>query len=211
MTKPKPQGASYLLLKCRAEQIPLRSGSVSLVITTPPYYGTRGRPQKDCCTKDPKLYGAFLARLLGEAARIIRPGGHILVHTGGLHIRSVRGVSRFEFQVLRKRLRLGRQTTRWLKAERFSTRVARVKGFNWGAFPVWVYRMLIGRYSVPGARVVHACSGSGNSAIAALALSRLPILLDLHHHRQVQRRLNRLLRRKQPHTELTPARKWGDS
>lgn len=199
MANPTPQGSSYLLLKCRAEQIPLRSGSVSLVITTPPYYGTRGRPQKDCCTRDPKLYGVFLAQLLGEAARIIKPGGYILVHTGGLQIKRVRGVPRFVFQVLRKQVRRARQTTRWLKTERFSTQIARVKGFNWGAFPVWVYQVLIRRYSNPGARVVHVCSGSGNSAIAALGLSRLPILLDLHHHRLAQRRLNKLLRRKLLH------------
>lgn len=197
MTRSTLQGSSHLLLRCRAEQIPLLDGSISLVITTPPYYGTLGISQKDCCTRDPKLYGAFLAQLLGEAIRIIKPGGYILVHTGGIPVKRVRGVPRFVFQVLRKQVRRARPTTRWLKTERFSTRIARVKGFSWGAFPIWVYRMLIRRYSDPGARVVHICSGTGNSAIAALGLSRSPILLDLHYHRQVQRRLNKMLRRKQ--------------
>jgi hypothetical protein len=107
----------------------------------------------------------------------------------------VTGILRIVFHVLKKSARGSRQIVTWVTAEKFSARFVRVKGINWYGLPVWLYETLINRYSRPGARVVHTFSGTGNSAIAALRLWRSPILIDLNHHRQVQSRLNKLLRR----------------
>ena len=182
----------YLLLRCRAEQIALRDRSAELVIATPPYHGTRGVPRKDCCPCDPRSFGAFLARCLGEAMRIVKPGGYVLIHTRKTPLNSTRGLHRVVFQVLKKSAVETRQTIDWLKVEKFRVHFVRVKGVNWYGFPVSFYQILVRRYSRPGARVVHIFSGTGNSAIAALNLSRFPILIDLNHHQQVQRRLDKL-------------------
>jgi hypothetical protein len=117
------------------------------------------------------------------------------MHTGKLPLKTMGSVLHIVFHVLKKSARGSLQTVTWVRAEKFCVRFVRVKGIGWYTFPLWLYRALIARYSRPGAILVHTFSGTGNSAIAALGLSRSPILIDLHHHLQVQRRLNKLLRR----------------
>jgi len=187
----------YLLLKARAEKIPLLDGSARLVLVTPPYYGAKGIPQDECCTRDAEGYADFLARCLEESGRVAKRGGTVLLHTNLPPIRSVGGVPRIVFQVYLRETRGKRRTLRRLRPERFTARHARVKGIRWVGLPVWLYRTLVERYSHPGERVVHVFSGSGNGALAALGLLRKPVLIDLHHHKQVRRRLNKRRRRKQ--------------
>lgn len=190
------RGSSYLLLKGRAEEIPLMDDSVCLVFVTPPYRGATRISQKDCCTRNSEQYDAFLSCVLGEAARIIKPGGYVLLHTNLPPVKREKGIPQIEFKVLRRQFRRGRQTLKWVRSEKFATHYARVRGINWTALPIWLYRVLIRKYSKSGEPIAHVFSGSGNSAIAALELSRVPILVDLHYHGQVQRRLNKRLRRR---------------
>ena len=185
----------YLLIRGRAENIPLLDKSVSLVIGTPPYRGASRVSQKECCTKNPGQYDAFLCHILEEAARIIKPGGYILLHTSWSTARKVVGVLQIEFHVFRRHIRGGRHALEWVRTERFAARFVRVKGIPWRALPVWLYGLLIRRYSDPGDTIAHVFSGSGNSAIAALELSRVPVLVDLHYHKAVKRRLNKWVRR----------------
>lgn len=185
-------GIHYLILKSRAEQIPLRSGSGGLVIATPPYNGAPRIARQDCATRDPRQYAQFLSRFLREANRIVRPGGFILLHTNIPPVARVRGAYRIVFTVYQKRRRRGKWTSCPVGSRRFLAQFARVKEIKWLALPVWLYRALVKQYSAPGDTVVHAFSGSGNGALAALELARRPVLLDLHHHRQVRQRLARL-------------------
>ncbi len=181
-----------MILKGRAEQMPLRSGSGGLVIATPPYIGAPRIARQDCATRDPRQYTRFLARFLREANRIVRPGGFILLHTNIPPVARLRGAYRIVFTVYQKRCRRGRWTSCPVGSRRFLAQFARVKQIKWLALPVWLYRALVKQYSAPGDTVVHAFSGSGNGALAALELARRPVLLDLHHHRQVRQRLVRL-------------------
>jgi hypothetical protein len=185
----------YLVIRARAENLPLLDKSVSLVIGTPPYLGASRVSQKECCTKNPGQYDALLCHILEEAARIIKPGGYLLLHTSWATARNTVGVLRIEFHVFRRPIRGGRHALEWVRSERFAARFVRVKGIPWLAFPIRLYRLLIQRYSNPGDTITHVFSGSGNSAIAALELSRVPILLDLHYHKAVKRRLNKWVRR----------------
>ena len=185
----------YLLIRGRAENIPLRDQAVGLVIATPPYRGATRVPQKECCTKNDGQYDALLCRILEEAARILKPGAYMLLHTRWPPIKRIAGVQPMEFQVFRRPFRGGRFAMEWVRKERFLARFTHVKGIPWLALPVWLYRSLIRRYSKPGHMVVHVFSGSGNSAVAALGLSRVPVLLDLHYHRAVKRRINNWIRR----------------
>jgi DNA modification methylase len=192
------RAAPYLLLRGSGEQIPLLEESVGLVIATPPYLGASRVSQKECCTRNAEQYDAFLFRILEEAARIIKPEGHILLHTNLPPVKRVKGVPHIEFKVFRRQVRGGNHGLKWVRSEGFATQYVRVTGINWTALPIWLYRSLIRRYSKPGEIIAHIFSGSGNSAIAAMELLRVPILLDLHYHRQVQRRLNKRLRRRRP-------------
>ena len=188
--KPVP----FFLLKARAEQIPLRDNSVSLVIATPPYLGAKRARQKDCSTYDPEQYRALLARFLRKASRTVKPGGHILLHTNEPPVLRIGTVIRIVFKVFEKRARGGQGAHRSVASETFKTRYRRLKGFWWLAFPIRVYLRLIRRYSRPGETVVHVFSGSGQGAIAALRCSRKPVLLDVHYHRQTRRRINRRIK-----------------
>ena len=188
--------APFFLLKARAEQIPLRDNSVSLVIATPPYLGVKRIPQKDCCTQDPEQYDALLARFLDEATRIVKPGGHILLHTDEWPAYSIRGSAQIVFQVFQKCVRRGLWAHRWVGSRTFRRRYRSVEGCRWAALPIRLYRDLVRGYSKPGEVVAHVFSGSGNGAIAALQSSRKPLLLDLHYHRQIKRRLNERIQRK---------------
>ncbi len=181
----------YLLLKANAGQIPLPTNSVSLVIATPPYIGVRRRRKGDFCTSDPEEYATLMARFLTEGTRIVRPYGHILLILRRPRIRRSRGARLVVFDVLQKRVLRGCSIRKRTKSETFLTHYVDVKDFPWWALPVRLYRSLIDRYSRPGETVAHVFSGSGNGGIAALELARRPILIDLHYHRQVRRRLDR--------------------
>jgi DNA modification methylase len=54
-----------------------------------------------------------------------------------------------------------------------------------------VYRALLEQYSKPEQIVTHVFSGSGNGGIAAVLLNRKAILIVLHYHREVVKRLRR--------------------
>jgi len=187
------QGSCYLLLKSRAEQTPLRDNSVRLVLATPPYRGILGVRQEECPTKNPRRYEVFLARCLKEARRILKPGGHYLLHTNLPPVKREKGALRIVFRVMRKSNRGSVGKAAWVESEEFTTRFVWIRGISWAAFPVWLYRDLVRRYSQPGEIVAHLCSGSGNAALAALMLSRKPVLVDLHNHRRVKERLDRAL------------------
>jgi len=189
------QGKSFLILKCRAERIPLRDNSVRLALATPPYLGAPRVRQEECPTQDKRRYKEFLRTLVEEAGRILRPGGHLLLHTGRCPVKRVKGARRIEFFVLRKPKQTSRQTPRRVGTEWFATQFTRVQGIRWVALGVSLYRELVCRYSEPGDLVADVFSGSGNAALAALLLLRKPILIDLHHHRKVRERLEGALRR----------------
>ena len=193
MTRTSPQGASYLLLKCRAEKVPLRDNSVRLVLATPPYLGALGVSQEECPTKNSRRYDAFLASFLQEAGRILKPGGHILLHTNLPPVKRENGALRILFQILRKSNSGSVRRAARVGTIEFTTSFVWVRGICWAALPVWLYRDLVRRYSEPGEIVAHLFSGSGNGALAALTLSRKPVLVDLHYHRTVRKRLDRAL------------------
>jgi DNA modification methylase len=179
----------YLLLKATGFQIPLLDGSVGLVIATPPYFGEKRARRGEFCTSDRGEYRRLMTQFLGEATRIVKPYGHILLYASGHEAGKV-------FEVFQKRIRGGRWTWVRVRSHSFTAHYVDVKGFSWEALPVRLYRELIHRYSAPGEAIAHVFSGSGNSGIAAVELRRKPVLVDLHHHRQVRRRLKKRMRSK---------------
>lgn len=184
--------ARYLLLKATAEKLPVADGMAGLVLVTPPYFGARRVPRGECNTFDLDTYASFLGRSLDEAARIARPGAYILFHTDRLPMQRIANVPRVRFEVFRKSRSSGcvmREAGQWEVA----VHLARVDGVKWLGLPVRIYEMLLRKYSRPGEIVVHVFSGTGNSALAAFPLGRIPVLVDLHHHRVVRRRLERRL------------------
>jgi DNA modification methylase len=95
------------------------------------------------------------------------------------------------FVVFRKQAHQAREIGR----ETFIARYTWVGNLPWAALPLWLYREIVRRHSRPGDIVVHLFSGSGNGGLAALGLFRRPVLIDLHYHREVKRRLKKSLRR----------------
>jgi DNA modification methylase len=178
----------YLLLKASAFQMPLPDDSVDFVLATPPHLGVKRFGKAGFCTSDPGEYQQMLKDALAECARIVKRWGYVLLFTR----RGKRKSSKI-FDVLQKRLRGRRWVLDRIKSESFHVRYVDVKDFCWQALPVSFYRFLIQRYSPRGQYVAHVFSGSGNGGIAALQLSRTPILIDLHYHRQTQARLNQRL------------------
>lgn len=176
----------YLLLKATALQVPLLDKSVGLVIGTPPGLGEKRARKQQFCTNDLREYELMMAQFQAEAARIVKPSGYILLYPGHLQ----KGMTKV-FEVFQKQMRRGRPALVHKTSAKFTTRYGNVKDFYWDAIPVWVYAALIRRYSEAGETIAHVFSGSGNSAIAALELSRKSVLIDLHYHRQVQRRLRK--------------------
>ena len=189
--KSRMNGSQYLLIKASASQIPLRDNSVRLVIATPPIFGVKHRPKTDYCTSDLKQYDQFIAAFLTQATNIVQPRGYILLVESRIEPRGSIGARRIIFHVLQKQILCGRWTHRRIRSETFRTHFIDVRDFPWWAFSLRLYRTLILRYSHVGDIVVHVFSGSGNGAIAALDLGRRPILIDLHYHRQVGRRLRK--------------------
>jgi hypothetical protein len=187
----KSTAPPFLLLKATAAQIPLRTGSVDLVIATPPYVGERRTRRGQYCTSDEKEFERFVAQWLAEATRIIKPGGHVLLHTRRPRRRIPERKKPIAFTVFRKRGHEVKEVGR----ETFTARYTWVGQLPWAALPVWLYREIVRRHSRPGDIVVHLFSGSGNGGLAALELLRRPLLIDLHYHRAVRRRLKKSLRR----------------
>jgi len=180
-------GPRYLLLKATALYLPVRDDSVSLVIATPPDFGSKRFGKADFCTTNPQEYQQLLEKALAECVRIVESHGRILVlRRGG------KNNSNKVIDVYKKRLR-GRRCVQRIRSESFHVHYVNVQSFHWQALPVSFYRILIHRYSAPGQYVTHVFSGSGNSGIAAMQLARTPILIDLHYQRQTQARLNRKL------------------
>lgn len=176
----------YLLLKATALQVPLLDNSVGLVIATPPGLGEKRARKQQFCTNDLREYELMMAQFLAEATRIVKPSGYILIYPGHLQ----EGMTKV-FEVFQKQIRRGRPALIRKTSAKFTTRYGNVRDFYWDAIPVWVYGAVIRRYSDAGEIIAHVFSGSGNSGIAALELSRKPVLIDLHYHRQVQRRLRK--------------------
>jgi hypothetical protein len=191
MEKTRMNGSPYLLVKASADHIPLTNDSVSLVIATPPIFGVRHRPKADYCTSDPEEYDLFISRFLKEATRIVQPRRHLLLVESRIQPRGSKGARPVIFHVLQKQMSHGHWTHQRIRSETFFTHFLDVKDFPWWAFSLRLYRSLIRRYSEPGEIVAHVFSGSGNGAIAALELGRMPILIDLHYHRQIRRRLRK--------------------
>jgi hypothetical protein len=181
-----PLSAPYLLIKADATEIPLSESSIGLVIGTPPHLGEPGH-RREFCTSNEEEYDGLIARFLSEAARIVEPRGYVLLNMSRTRRRNPK-----VFRVLQKRARRGESGLVTIRLERFRAHHANVKDFAWEAFPLRLYRTLIRRYSQAGAKVAHVFSGSGNGGIAALELGRKPILIDLHYHRQMRKRLSRI-------------------
>jgi hypothetical protein len=184
---------SFLVLKASADRLPLSNNSASLVIATPPYLGARALRRHEYGARDASEYDQLMAKMFSEATRVVRPGGHILLHTNYPAVFRPPRKRTVIFTVHRKGGCVS-QRLRALKPVAFPTRHVYLKCFSWPALPVWVYRSLVERYSRQGDLIVHVFSGSGNGGVAALQCGRKPVLVDLHYHRWVQGRLRRSVR-----------------
>lgn len=186
------QRPSYLVLKATAAQLPLREESVSLVIATPPYL-TAKRARKEEFGADTAVeYEELMDRFLEEAARVVTLGGHIAVHTDYPPSPEPKHQPQVVFQVWQKKTRSA--AAEWVGSEPLRVRHIHVRDFSWLALPIWVYRVLIEKYSRPGDAIAHVFSGSGNGGLAALSLGRRPVLIDLYYQRQTLRRLEKKAR-----------------
>jgi hypothetical protein len=136
---------------------------------------------------------------LAEAVRVVKAEGYILMSTSRSPAETRPGAVRLIFQVFRKRLHGGKWIAEMVARERFWTHGQVVKRSCWLAIPVGVYRVVLEHYSKPGQIVAHVFSGSGNGGIAAVLLNRKAVLIDLHYHGEVVKRLRRKCSaRKQP-------------
>jgi len=189
---------AFLVIKADARHLPVHSCSADMMLATPPFIGASDAPvwrstrssyrKRDCCTDDPAEYRAWIGQFMGEAERILKPHGYLLMsgerppnptHVGKRYV---------QFKVLRKEPDGDGWRFRKIRNETFWTRFMQVRSIWWAVRP-HVYRELILKYSQTGDVVVHVFSGSGNSGIAALGAGRLPVLIDLHYHRDARRRL----------------------
>lgn len=71
-------------LRADARRLPLRSGSVDLIVTSPPYFGMRdyGNPRDIGQEDTPSGYIRQLVQATDEMARVLRPRGSIFVNLG---------------------------------------------------------------------------------------------------------------------------------
>jgi len=191
-------GPLYLLLRADAGQIPLPNDSVSLVIATPPYIGARRLHKRGFCTSDADEHQALITQFLGEATRIVKRHGYVLLISSRKPMEKSKGARYIVFDVLQKRISRGCWIHKQIRSEVFLTHYMDVKNFPWWALPIRLYQAVVGRYSKPGETVAHIFSGSGNGAIAALELARRPVLIDLYYHRQTKRRLNKWIQSMRP-------------
>ncbi len=182
-------GQSYLLLKATAGRLPLRNNSVNLVIATPPYFGHPHTRGGEYGTSNSKDYDRSIKKFLAEAGRVVKPDGYVLLNSAMRTNGRARRATLIVFRVWQKRHRNGR-LRHPVRAQTFPKYFIGLENFRWYALSVRLYQTLIRRYSRCGDIVAHVFSGSGNGGIAALKLARKPVLIDLHYHRQVRRRLN---------------------
>src|SRR5512142_1893238 len=120
-------GSRYLLVKARADQIPLRDNSAGLVIATPPMLGVRHRPKADYCTSDAEEYEALITRFLKEATRVVQPRRHILLTDGKLQ--GGKAARPIIFHVLQKQRAKNGWSCRRIAQEKFLTHFVDVKDF----------------------------------------------------------------------------------
>lgn len=186
------QRPSYLVLKANAAELPLLQDSVSLVIATPPYLTAQRIRKQEFGADTAAEYEALMDRFLEEAARVLTLGGHIAVHTDYPPSPKPGNQPQVVFQVWQKKTRGA--PAEWVASEPLRVRHIHVRDFSWLALPVWVYRVLIEKYSRPGDAIAHVFSGSGNGGLAALSLGRRPVLIDLYYQRQTLRRLEKKAR-----------------
>ncbi len=181
----------YLILKANANQLPLQDESVDIVLATPPYIGARPVGKGAFCTNSSREYKRMIDSFLAEALRVVKENGYILMSTSRSPAETRPGAVKIIFQVFRKRLRGRKWVAETVAREGFWTHGLAVKRSCWLAIPVRVYRALLENYSKRGQIVAHVFSGSGNGGIAAVLLNRKAILVDLHYHREVSKRLRR--------------------
>ncbi len=180
---------SYLILKANANRLPLQDKSVDMVLATPPYIGARPVGKGAFCTNSSREYKRMIDSFLAEALRVVKEDGYILMSTSRSPAETRPGTVKVIFQVFRKRLRRRKWVAEAVGREGFWTHGLVVKRSCWLAIPVKVYRALWEKYSQPDQIVAHVFSGSGNGGIAAVLLNRKAILVDLHYHREVSKRL----------------------
>jgi hypothetical protein len=183
----------FLIIKADGGHLPLKSKSVNLVLATPPYIGAKRLRKGDYCTSNPAQYKSFRDSFLAEADRILEPYGHLLITPSCPPSITHVGARLVSFDVLHKDPIDPDWSRKIIARERYWTHFVSVESCWWAARP-WLYRSLLQRYSRLGDMVVHVFSGSGNSGIAALSAGRKPVLIDLHYHRNVLRRLRRYIR-----------------
>ncbi|MGA9564362.1 MAG: hypothetical protein WBS19_02450 [Candidatus Korobacteraceae bacterium] len=126
---------------------------------------------------------------VAEALRVVKADGYILMSTSRSPAETRPGAVKVIFRVFRKTLRRGKWVAEVVAREGFWTHGLVVKRSCWLAIPIRVYRALLEEYSKRGQIVAHVFSGSGNGGIAAVLLNRKAILVDLHYHREVLKRL----------------------
>jgi len=178
----------YLVITADAGHLPLKSRSVDMMFATPPTIGDIPYRKGDYCTDSPAQYGKWMEGFLGEANRILKPDGYLLMSGARSPRRTHVGKRLVDFGVLHKERTGKTWALKKLRTEYFWTHYLRVQSCWWAVRP-WIYRELLLKYSQPGDIVAHVFSGSGNSGIASLELNRTPILLDLHYQRDARRRL----------------------
>jgi len=184
----------FLVVKANAGQLPIKKDSVGLVIATPPYIGARVFRNGDYCTSNPKEYKSMIDTFLAEAIKMLKPYGHLLITSSRPPSGGYKGGRKIVFRVLQKRADRGGWISKPARFEIFFTHYMLVEPMCWWALPIRVYQSLLQRYSAVDDVVAHVFSGTGNGGIAALELRRKVVLIDLHYHRDVMRRLNRKYR-----------------
>lgn len=184
----------FLVVKANAGQLPIKKNSVDLVFATPPYIGARVLRKGDYCTSNPKEYKSMIGTFLAEAIKMLKPYGHLLITSSRPPSGGYRGGRKIVFRVLQKKADCGGWIFKPARLEIFFTHYMLVEPMCWWALPIRVYQSLLQRYSVPDDVVAHVFSGTGNGGIAALEMRRKAVLIDLHYHRDVMRRLNRKYR-----------------
>jgi len=191
----------FLIIKADAGYLPLKAGSVDLLLATPPYIGAKRLRKGDYCTNDRSQYRAFITSFLHEATRILKPGGYLLMTPSRPPLKKHVGARFVKFNVLRKDPFDPDWIWNVIACKMYWTHFVGFESCWWAGRPS-LYRDLLQCYSSAGDTVVHVFSGSGNSGIAALSLGRKPVMIDLHYHRHMLKRLRRYIRQHRPRVRL---------